>query len=405
MNFPFFIAKRYNFSSKRKNIVNIISYISLLGIVIGTAALVIVLSVFNGFEQIVLKMYNSFDPHIKVSSSQGKTFTINDVEDKVLDIEEIENYSFTLTERVLMEHNNNELIVELKGVDDSFDEIVEIDSLLKLGDYFYDDLYKENDVLVLGAGVKNNLSVDLNNIFSKIVVTVPDKKSKYIRDSSDIERSGFTPIGMFSVQTEYDNKYSISPLKRVQKLLDREGESYPSLEILLKNEKDMDEFKLKLQQILGEGFIIKTRIEQHQFLYKLLNSEKLAVFIILTFILIIASFNIISSLSMLMIDKKNDITTFWKLGTHRKQIRNIFFIKGLFRSIDWKFIGLFLGVLFSLLQQYFGFISMEGNFVVNFYPIKLDIVDVIIVELIVIIIGLITSYYPSKVLTDRFIRS
>ena len=141
MNFPFFIAKRYNFSSNKKNIVNIISYISSLGVAIGTAALVIVLSVFNGFEQIVLDMYNSFDPHIKVSSSQGKTFIINDIEQKILDIKEIENFSFTLTERVLMEHNNNELIVELKGVDDSFDEIVKIDSLLKLGDYFYDSLY------------------------------------------------------------------------------------------------------------------------------------------------------------------------------------------------------------------------------------------------------------------------
>ena len=327
MNFTFFIAKRYTFSSKKESIVNIISYISLIGVVIGTAALVIVLSVFNGFEQIVLDMYNSFDPHIKVSSSTGKTFITNDVEDKILDVEEIENYSFTLTERVLMEHSNNELIVELKGVDDSFDDIVEIDSLLKLGDYFYGDLYKENDVLVLGAGVKYNLSVDLNNIFSKIAVTVPNKNSRYIRDSSDIERVVFTPIGMFSVQSEYDSKYSISPLKRVQKLLDREGEA-SSLEILLKNEKDMEEFKLQLQEILGEDFTIKTRIEQHQFLYKLLNSEKLAVFIILIFILIIASFNIISSLSMLMIEKKNDISTFWKLGTPRKQIRGIFFIKG-----------------------------------------------------------------------------
>ena len=404
MNFPFFIAKRYNFSSKKKNIVNIISYISSLGVAIGTAALVIVLSVFNGFEQIVLDMYNSFDPHIKVSSSQGKTFIINDIEQKILDIEEIENFSFTLTERVLMEHNNNELIVELKGVDDSFDEIVKIDSLLKLGDYFYDSLYKKSDVLVLGAGVKYNLSVDLNNIFSKIVVTVPDKKSKYIRDSSDIEKGVFTPIGMFSIQSEYDSKYSISPINRVQKLLDRDGEA-SSLEILLKNEKEMDEFKIKLQQILGEGFIIKTRIEQHQFLYKLLNSEKLAVFIILTFILIIASFNIISSLSMLMIEKKNDISTFWKLGTPIKQIRGIFFIKGFLGVLIGSLIGIFLGVLFSLLQQYFGFISMEGNFVVNSYPIKLDLIDVIIVELIVIIIGLIASYYPSKVLTDRFIRS
>ena len=404
MNFPFFIAKRYTFSSKKESIVNIISYISLIGVVVGTAALVIVLSVFNGFEQIVLDMYNSFDPHIKVSSSTGKTFMTNDIEDKILDLEEIENYSFTLTERVLMEHSNNELIVELKGVDNSFDDIVEIDSILKLGDYFYDDLYNENDVLVLGAGVKYSLSVDLNNIFSKIAVTVPNKKSRYIRDTSDIERVVFTPIGMFSVQSEYDSKYSISPLKRVQKLLDRDGEA-SSLEILLKNEKDMEEFKLQLQEILGEDFTIKTRIEQHQFLYKLLNSEKLAVFIILTFILIIASFNIVSSLSMLMIDKKNDITTFWKLGTSRKQIRNIFFMKGFLGVLIGSFIGLFFGSLFSLLQQYFGFIPIEGNFVVNSYPIKLDVLDVVIVELIVIIIGLIASYYPSKVLTNRFINS
>ena len=156
----------------------------------------------------------------------------------------------------------------------------------------------------------------------------------------------------------------------------------------------MDELKLKLQQILGEDFIIKTRIEQHQFLYKLLNSEKLAVFIILTFILIIASFNIISSLSMLMIDKKNDITTFWKLGSNRKQIINIFFMKGFLGVLIGSLIGLSIGVLFCLLQQHFGLIPMQGNFVVNFYPVKLDMIDVIIVELIVIIIGLITSYFP-----------
>ena len=265
MKFSFFISKRYISSAKKKNIVNIISYISILGVTIGTAALVIILSVFNGFEQIVLDMYNSFDPHIKVSSSKGKTFVINDVKDKVLDLNEVRSYSFTLNEKVLMQHQENEAIVEIKGVDENFQKIVDVDSILMYGDYFYSDHYLEKDVLFLGAGIMHNLSVDLNNIFSKVTVTFPQRDSKYIKDSTDIQRKAFTPLGVFSVQSEYDNRYCLSPLKRVQKLLDRDGEA-SFLEIALRDKNKIENFKIKLQKILGEDYIIKTRIEQHQFL-------------------------------------------------------------------------------------------------------------------------------------------
>ena len=402
MKFSFFISKRYILSAKKKNIVNIISYISILGVTIGTAALVMILSVFNGFEQIVLDMYNSFDPHIKVSSSTGKTFVINDVKDKVLDLNEVRSCSFTLNEKVLMQHQENEAIVEIKGVDENFQKIVDVDSILMYGDYFYSDHYIEKDVLFLGAGVMHNLSIDLNNLFSKVTVTFPQKDSKYINDSSDIQRKVFTPLGVFSVQSEYDNRYCLSPLKRVQKLLDRDGEA-SFLEIALRDKNKIENFKIKLQKILGEDYIIQTRIEQHQFLYKLLNSEKLAVFTILTFILIIASFNIISSTSMLMIEKKNDISVLWSLGASKKQIIDVFFLKGFLEVLCGSFLGIFLGILFSVIQLKFGIISMQGNFVVSSYPIVLNIIDILIVQFIVIIIGLVASYYPSKVLIGRFL--
>ena len=402
MKFSFFISKRYILSAKKKNIVNIISYISILGVTIGTAALVMILSVFNGFEQIVLDMYNSFDPHIKVSSSKGKTFVINDVKDKVLDLNEVRSCSFTLNEKVLMQHQENEAIVEIKGVDENFQKIVDVDSILMYGDYFYSDHYIEKDVLFLGAGVMHNLSIDLNNLLSKVTVTFPQKDSKYINDSSDIQRKVFTPLGVFSVQSEYDNRYCLSPLKRVQKLLDRDGEA-SFLEIALRDKNKIENFKIKLQKILGEDYIIQTRIEQHQFLYKLLNSEKLAVFTILTFILIIASFNIISSTSMLMIEKKNDISVLWSLGASKKQIIDVFFLKGFLEVLCGSFLGIFLGILFSVIQLKFGIISMQGNFVVSSYPIVLNIIDILIVQFIVIIIGLVASYYPSKVLVGRFL--
>ncbi len=402
MKFAFFIAKRYLFTKKNKSIVNIISYISLLGVAIGTAALVIVLSVFNGFEGIVLDMYNSFDPHIKVGATKGKTFFIKDVEDKLMKMKGVENYSFVLEEKVFIDNNGNEQIVDVKGVDSNYSQLVNIDSVLKIGEYFDNNFYRNKNVLVLGAGVSYNLSIDIHNINSQLVVTVPNKNSKYIKNSSDITRTAFTPLGIFSVQSEYDNKYVLAPLSRVQKMLDREGES-SDLEICLSDPEKMQEIKNDLEQLIGEGFVVKTRLEQHDFLYKLLRSEKLAVFIILTFIMILSSFNIISSLSMLMIDKKDDIKTFWNLGSSKNQIRNIFFIKGFFGVLLGSCIGIVIGVLFAVLQQQFGLITMEGNFVVNNYPVKIDVIDVLIVEITVIIIGLIASYYPSKVLTDKFI--
>ena len=403
MKFPFFIAKRYLFTSKSKNVVNIISYISLFGVSIGTAALVVVLSVFAGLENLILSKYNSFDPHLKITSSVGKTFKISDLDSDLKENNNIEDYSFVLEEKVLIEHEGKKKIAEIKGVDENYHKLVNIDSIIKIGEYFSDKLYRDKNVMVLGSGVSYNLSVDINNMFSQLTITSPNRNSKYIKDKSDLVSSAFTPIGIFSVEPEYDNQYVLIPLNRSQKMLDREGEA-SSAEINIKNSDNMHHIKTELEQTLGEDFVVKSRLEQHEFLYKLLNSEKLAVYLILVFILIIASFNIISSLSMMMIDKQKDIKTFWNLGSSKKQIRNIFFTKGILGVLVGSAIGLFIGVGFSLLQQHFGFIAMEGNFVVNAYPVELNIKDVLIVEITVIVIGLIASFYPAKVLTNRFLK-
>jgi len=401
MNFPFFIAKRYLFTSKSKNVVNIISYISLFGVSVGTAALVIVMSVFNGFEKIVLDMYNSFDPHLKITSVVGKTFNPEDVKSILLEQKDIKLYAEVLEEKVLIQNNGNEIIATIKGVDDNFNELVNFSKLVVFGDSVFENF--NGNAVIVGNGIAYNLSINVNNIFEQINITAPNRTSKYIKDKSDLVKTAFLPIGVFSVQAEYDNEYIICPLENLQNILERENE-VSAIEVNLLNSENMEDVKSEIQKQIGDNYIVKTRLEQHEFLYKLLNSEKLAVFLILVFILIIASFNIISSLSMMMIDKQKDIKTFWNLGSSEKQIRNIFFTKGILGVLVGSAIGLFIGVGFSLLQQHFGFIAMEGNFVVNAYPVELNIKDVLIVEITVIVIGLIASFYPAKVLTNRFLK-
>ena len=403
MNFPFFIARRYFTSNRGYNIVNIISYISLFGVAVGTSALIIVMSVFNGFEDLILDMYNSFDPHLKITSCEGKTFNIEEIDGKLKNNIHFDSYSYVLNEKVLIEHRGAEIIAEIKGVDENYKNIVKLDEIIKKGEYFNDKYYRNKNVLVLGYGISETLGVNINNLSRLLSLTLPNRNSKYIKDTSDLVRSVFSPIGIFSVQSEYDNQFVLAPLNRVQNMLSRPGES-SSVEISLNNPDKINEVKVVLQEMIGESFIVKSRFEQHEFLYKLLNTEKLAVFLILVFILIIASFNIISSLSMLMIEKQNDIKTFWKLGCSEKKIRYIFFIKGFMGVLVGSFLGLFIGVLFSLLQEHFGFISLEGGYVVNDYPINLVFTDLFIIEITVLFIGIIASFYPAKVLTKKFLK-
>jgi lipoprotein-releasing system permease protein len=404
MNFPFFIAKRYFTTNKSSSFVHIISWVSLFGVAIGTAALILVLSVFNGFEDLVLSMYNSFDPHLKITSAEGKTFNPEQARNRLLTVEEIENTAFVLEEKVLLKYQEKEYIATAKGVSEEYLQLTNFDSLLVDGEYINN--FENNNVAVVGRGVAYYLSMSIGTMFEQLQVFVPNRNSKtLLNPATAFEQSSVLSVGIFGVQAEVDAAYIITPLLFVQQLANRNNE-VSAIEIKLKDEGQMIALQEKLQTALGDKYTIRNRLQQQDFLYKILNTEKLAVFLILTFIMIIATFNIIGSLSMLMLDKKKDIATLRSLGCRVQDIQSLFFKKSMLTILLGAGIGLLIGLGIAFLQQTFGFVSMGGgSFVVNTYPVAIKLMDVLLVSATVITIGVLASWYPARVLGRRLFRN
>ncbi len=403
MNFPFFIAKRYFSTKKNSNFVHIISWVSLLGVSIGTAALILVLSVFNGFEDLVLKMYNSFDPHLQITAAEGKVFNPQKISAD-LDNLEFESSAYILEEKVLLKYQEKEFIATVKGVSETYQELTNFDRLLVDGEYI--NSYENKNVAVVGSGVAYHLSIGLGTMFEQLQVFVPNRNSKtLLNPQTSFKQGSLLPVGIFSIQAELDQEYIITPLVFIQQLADR-GNSISAVEIKLKDENRMLTIQEQLATALGDNFIVKNRLEQQEFLYKILNTEKLAVFLILAFIMIIATFNVIGALSMLMLDKQKDITTLRSLGCTVKDIQSVFFRKSMLTIILGIGIGVFIGLGLSFLQQTFGLIGMGGgSFVINTYPIAIVFADIILVSLTVFVIGLLASWYPAKVLSGKLFKN
>jgi len=403
MNFPFFIAKRYLFSSKTKTAVNIISFVSMMGVITGTAALVLLLSVFNGFEDLLLSMYNSFDPHLKITSNEGKTFNSESIISVLSESNEILYFTDVMEEKVLMKNGEHEFIASIKGVGKDFSKMTNLDSIIIDGENF--ENYENNSVAVLGQGVAYHLSMGTGNIFSRLKIYVPNRENNTLLNATNaFVSASVLPVGIFCNGAEYDNKYIITPIAFLQDLLQKKEVS--AIEVQLKEEIEMLEVQKYLQSTLGKNYKVSNRLQQHAVLHKILNSEKLSVFLILTFMLIIATFNIIGSLSMLMIEKKNNIKTFWNLGASQKSIQKIFFTEGMLTVIIGSFLGILLGLLLATLQMKYGIIGMgEGNFIIHSYPVVIHYLDLLWVEITVIVIGLFASWYPAKVLTNRLLKT
>lgn len=399
MRVALYIAKRYLFAKKSKNIVHFVSLASMIGVAVGTAALVLVLSVFNGFEQLILSLYNSFDPPIKVSVLEGKVSDFTEAK-AYLDENNI-LYSEVLEEKVLLRYQEKEYIATLKGVDDNFKSINSIDSLLISGEYI--DVYESKNTAIVGQGVAYYLSMRIGNAFEQLQVYVPDReKNNLLRPEESFIQKSILPVGVFTIQSDFDAEYVIAPIAFIRDILNREGQS-SSLEISC-SDSEMAVIQDDLKNILGSGFEVKNRFEQHAFLYKILSSEKLAVFLILTFILIIATFNIIGSLTMLLIEKKKDIELLSNLGASRSLIKNIFFYEGLLTTALGAVIGLCIGLLIAYLQIYFGIVKMgTGSFVVDSYPVVVEFVDLALVLVVVLAIGSLASIIPSRQLSKQLL--
>ena len=385
-------------SKKSKNVVHYVSLISMIGVAICTASLILVLSVFNGFEKLILSLYNSFDPPIKVSVLDSKVSDF--LEAKTYLNDNNIKYSEVLEEKVLLRYQDNEYIATLKGVDNNFKSINSIDSLLIAGDYL--DSYTYTNTAIVGQGIAYHLSMNIGNIFDQLQLYIPDRELKnLLRPETSFIQQSVLPVGVFAIQSDFDSEYVLTNIDFMREVLNRDSLS-SSLEILCSDSKI---FKIQsdLKTILGNSFSVKTRYQQHAFLYKILNSEKLAVFIILSFILVIATFNIISALTMQMIDKKKDIILLSNLGASPKLIKLVFFLKGVLTSTIGLIIGLLIGLFIAWLQIKFGIIKMgNGSFVVDDYPVDIHFSDIILVLLTVFAIGCIASLIPARYLVKRY---
>ena len=400
MNVPFYIARKYFFSSKKINYVHILSLVSQFGIAIGTIALVLVMSVFNGFENLVLDMYNVFDPHIRVTSNEGKNFDSDEVNKVIGDIDGVANFSSVLEEKILVEYNSKQYIAVIKGVDENYRELTNFDSLIVDGGYIDD--FKNNNVAMVGRGIAYYLSMHIGSVFDNLRVYLPNRDSKnLLKLEKAFTSSSISPVGVFGVQQEIDSKYIIVPLNFVQDLINRD-KYVSAIEIKLKSSDSMINIQNILKEKLDSKYLIQNRFEQQEFLYKILNTERLVVVIILLFIVLIASFNIISSLIILIIDKKKDIESLFNFGVENHSIKQVFIYKSMLGVFVGSFSGIIIGFILACLQQEFGLIKMgAGSFVIDAYPVSIKLNDIIIIQLIVLLIGLLASWFTSRLMLNR----
>ena len=388
----FYIAFRYFFSKSKNALVNWISYISLFAITVITATLIIVLSVFNGFEGLVLSLYNSFDPDIKITRLDGNFFESEDVELKLKEFDVV--YSKVLEERVLLKYKDREHIAKIKGVDNNFKLVNNIDTMISQGKYF-DPSLKQNSAII-GQGISYYLSVGINDFLQQVQVFVPNRKASHLLNPQNaFSQRSIVPVGIFSIQSDFDITYTITSLQFVQELLDLKDElSAIEIKVLKKN---ITEVQKNIQNTLGNEFLVQNRNQQHQILYQILNSEKLAVFVILLFIFIISAFNIIASLSMMIIDKKQDIISLFNLGLSNNDLKIVFWIKGCLTTLFGSVFGLIIGLTISFAQLKYGFISLgDGSFVVDKYPVLIKFSDIGLIFILTILIGSLASWIASR---------
>lgn len=398
MRTEFFIAKRYLFAKKSHNVINIISIISVVGIMVSTLGLIIVLSVFNGFSNLVVSLYNSFDPDIKVTATIGKTFepALLDLE-KIRKTEGVEHLTWTLEENALIKFSDRQFIATIKGVDDDFFNIAQLDDKIVEGNSKLTQ--NGTDYALVGGGIAYSLSLSLTDPFNVLTVYVP-KKGKPVSILNPEEAfniKAIRPAGVFAIQQDFDSKFVLVPMRFAREIIGADTR-VSALEIGIKDGADEEQVRQEIMSLSGNQFEVKTRLQQHDFLYRILKTEKWGVYFILTFILIIAIFNIIGSLTMLIIEKKKDIGILTALGAEKKFIRRIFFYEGLMVTMSGALTGLFLGGLICLAQQHFGFIKLDNSesFLIDAYPVELQLLDFVYVLLIVFTIGLMASLFTSR---------
>ena len=388
-------------SKKSHNVINIISWISVTGIAVGTIALIIILSAFNGLETLVEELYASFDPDLKITVVEGKTFDATEFpKDKILAIDEIQFYNSALEEVALIKYEDKQTVATIKGVEENFYAMTGMDSLIIEGDVRHNA--EKNNNIIMGWGIADKLALFISQSVYQVGVIVPKRgTNKGIIPGSEFNKKTANATGIFSVNPDFDSKYVVGELAFIQKLLKHENR-LSSVELGLKEGADWGVVKEKVQQAVGDKYSVQTRFEMNELIFKTNATEKWITFLILSFILVIASFNIIGSLTMLIIDKKKDVWILKTMGANNSVIRKIFFAEGMLINFLGAFSGMAIGAFVCWLQMKFGLLRLAGG-VVDFYPIELNVMDFVHVTIIVTIIGLVASWYPVRILTKRYL--
>ena len=408
MNFPFFIARRYLFSKKSTHVINVISSISVIGVAVATMALVIVLSVFNGFHDLVASLFTSFDPQLKVVPVEGKTAPSDDpILTQIRLLPEVDVATETVEDQALAIYQGKQAMVKIKGVEDNFSELSHITDIL-YGDGTY-SLHAANlEYGILGIRLAQTMGIGAQwDGYLKIYA--PKKEGQldlsnpgegFVADSLN------SPGVLFSVrQSKYDKNYIVTSIAFARNLFGQQG-MLSDLEIRLKEGSNLNAVKAEMQKIAGTKYKVLDRFEQQEDTFKIMSIEKLMAYIFLTFILVVACFNIIGSLSMLIIDKKNDVVTLRNLGANDKQITRVFLFEGRMIAVIGAVIGIGLGLLLCLLQQQYGFVRLgesEGLFIVDAYPVSVHYTDVAIIFVTVIAVGWLAVWYPVRALSKRLL--
>ena len=397
MNLPVHIAKRYLFSKKSHNAINIVSGISVAGVAVVTAAMVIVLSVFNGFEGLVISLYNVFEAPIVIKPAEGKTLELSTIPvEKILETEGVVGYVEVLEESCLIRYRDKQYFARIKGVSDNFLELTDIDSMIVDGDPYMH--VNGTPAALLGSGVAYHLSANVNDPINPLQVYVPKRGSSATIDPTKaFNVKQIYATGVFSIQADFDLKYVITPIRFARELLDHEGR-VSALELALDPKAKMETVREEIQDKLGSNYVVKDRFQQNELLYKIMKSEKWAVFMILSFILMISIFNVIGSLTMLIIEKKKDINILRSMGASEQLIQHIFILEGIFISMIGAIGGLILGLLVCWAQIQFELIKLNsgGNYIVQSYPVEVQAMDVLSVFLVVGTIGLLAAWIPVR---------
>ncbi len=403
-SFPFFVARRYLVSKKSYNAINLISYISVVGIAVGTMALIVVLSVYNGFDEFIKSMYNAFDPDFKITLTKGKNFSMkNDTIMKALADEDVMHYSPVLEETALIEYDGRQTIARMKGVGSEYRHISRIDSAVVVG--FYMPKSKGHSYACLGHGVAYRISFNLD--FQRpMSVWMPRRGKKVsLNPSTAFNSLSIVPSGTFSLEPEFDSEYFITPIDFAQELLDYDSSMVSQIEIRALPNANLGKLHKRLKKQLGNKYTVKNKYQQRELLYKIMQSERWAIFMILLFILIVASFNILASLTMLIIDKSKDIATLKSMGANKRTIRHIFVWEGWMITGIGGVVGLILGYALVWAQDRFGLIGFPGeSFLLKAYPVKIIAADLLLVLGTVAIVGFCATYLPARFITSRQFR-